>query len=56
MTFLAERVSGLAAAPTLDDYDPDRVSRIAGVPADQLRLPRRSTALPSDLPLSMDWE
>jgi formate dehydrogenase major subunit len=38
-TFLAERVSGLAELrPTLDDYDPDRVSRIAGVPADKLRL------------------
>ena len=56
-TFLAERVSGLAELrPTLDDYDPDRVSRIAGVPADKLRLAATPTALPSDLPLSMDWE
>ena len=38
-TFLAERVSGLAELRrTLDDYDPDRVSRIAGVPAEKLRL------------------
>ena len=38
-TFLAERVSGLAELRrTLDDYDPDRVSRIAGVPAEMLRL------------------
>jgi formate dehydrogenase alpha subunit len=38
-TFLAERVSGLTELRrTLDDYDPERVSRIAGVSADQLRL------------------
>ena len=38
-TFLDERASGLAELRrTLDDYDPDRVSRIAEVPADKLRL------------------
>ena len=38
-TFIAERVSGLAELRrTLDDYDPDRVSRIAGVPTEELRL------------------
>ena len=34
-TFLADRVTGLTELHrTLDDYDPDRVSRIAGVPAE----------------------
>jgi formate dehydrogenase major subunit len=38
-TFLDERASGLAELlRTLEDYDPDRVSRIAEVPADKLRL------------------
>jgi formate dehydrogenase alpha subunit len=37
-TFLAERVSGLAELlRTLDDYDPERVSRIAGLQAEKLR-------------------
>lgn len=37
--FLAERVSGLAELRrTLDDYHSDRVSRIAGIPAEKLRL------------------
>ena len=36
-TFLAERVTGLPELRrALDDYDPDRVSRIAGVPAEML--------------------
>jgi formate dehydrogenase major subunit len=38
-TFIAERVSGIAELRrTLDDYDPDRVSRISGVPTEELRL------------------
>src|SRR4029450_6158717 len=38
--FLAERVSGLAELRrTLEDYEPDRVSRLAGIPAEKLRLP-----------------
>jgi formate dehydrogenase major subunit len=37
--FLAERVSGLAELRrTLEDYEPDRVSRLAGIPAEKIRL------------------
>src|SRR4029450_4356881 len=55
--FLAERVSGLAELRrTLEDYEPDRVSRPAGIPAKCFGSPQRSMALRSGPRSSTDSE